>query len=235
MDAITIITDAMKRAKIIDPDETLDSAVAEYNRGRLNDLLDYWSIKRLTVQARSEDTKVLTIGDGDYSIGESGVPDINTVRPIRIEQAYLRDTSSQDFLLDCLTLTQEQYNAIPLKTTTGLPSKLFYNPTVPNGVVYFNCLPDKAYTLCLFSWKPFTAFADLTTAYDFAPGYSAAIKANLAPMLANDYSAPITELMVREADETLSAIKNINAETPLLRSCGSAPGIRRAFNFRTGS
>ena len=234
MNALQTITDAMKRAGIIDPDEPLSNAEAESNRGRLNDMLDFWSIKRLTVQARSEDSKVLTIGDGDYTIGESGSPNIDTVRPIRIEQAYLRDSSSQDLPLDCSTLTQEQYNAIPLKNVQGLPSKLFYKPTVPNGVIYFDWLPNAAYTLYLFSWKPFTAFADLTTEYDFAPGYSAAIKANLTVLLADDYKASITERMVVEAKETLDAIKALNIEVPQIRSCGSAPGVRTAFNFRTG-
>lgn len=233
MDALTVITSAMKRAGIIDPDETPSNAIAEYNRGRLNDLLDFWSVNRLAVLVRTENTKVLTVGDGEYSIGESAA-DISTVRPIRVEHAFLRDSANLDQELDCVNLTQQEYNRIPYKTTQGTPTKLFYLPSVPNGTIKFDWVPNTAWTLYLYSWKPFTAFADLTTDYSFAPGYAAAIKANLAVQLANDYKEKVTEFMVHEAKETLKAIKAVNVEVPHIKSCGSAPGQRTSFNFYRG-
>lgn len=237
MTALECITDALERAKIISYGESLDNAFAESCRRRLNSLLDFWSVNRLVaVQARTQDTKTLTVSDGDYSIGESGSPDIDTVRPIRIEQAYLHNSSTNlDTPLDCLNLTEEQYNAIANKTTEGTPSKLFYKPSVPNGEIKFDLVPNTAWVLYLFSWKPFTAFADLSTDYNFAPGYEAAIKANLAVRLANDNDSPVTELMAFEAKETLDAIKTVNLEVPHIQSCGSAPGQRTSFNFDRGT
>jgi hypothetical protein len=234
MNALTIITNALHIAGILDPDETPSNAEAETVRLRLNLMLDQWSIKRLLVYVRSEDTKVLTIGDGDYTIGEDGTPDIDTIRPVKIEEAFLRDSSSNDFPLDCVTMTQREYNNIPLKTVSGIPSRLFYKNTVPNGIIYFDVLPNAAYTLYAYSWKALTAFADLTTEYNFPPGYESAITANLSVRAANDNRQPITELMAKEALDTLNDIKNVNVEVPLLRSSGSAPGVSRAFNFWTG-
>lgn len=231
LSALTIITNATKEAEIFDPEETLSNAEAEHYRSRLNLMLDQWSNERLMVYARTEDTKVLTISDGEYTIGEDGTPDIDTVRPIRIEEGFLRDSSGNDFQLDCLTLTEREYNGIPLKTSTGLPRKLFYKPSVPNGVIKFDCLPDKAYTLYAYSWKPFTAFADLSTEYNFPPGYEAAMTLNLAPRLPG---AKVKQVTVADALTALNSIKSVNMETPLLRSCGSAPGVRKSFNFWTG-
>src|SRR5574340_421456 len=231
LSALTIITNATKEAEIFDPDETLGNAEAEAYRSRLNLMLDQWSNERLMLYARTEDTKVLTVNDGEYTIGESGVPDINTVRPVKIEDGFLRDSSNNDFTLDCLTLTEHEYNALPLKTSTGLPRKLFYKPSVPNGTIKFDCLPDKAYTLYAYSWKPFTAFADLATEYNFPPGYEAAMTLGLAIRLPG---AKVKQVTAADAQAALNSIKSVNMETPLLRSCGSAPGVRKAFNFWTG-
>lgn len=222
MNGLTVIADAMVRAKIIDPGEAISSAEAEQNRGRLNDMLDAWSVKRLAVYVRTEDTHTLTAGTGSYTIGSGAT--IDTVRPIKIEQAYLRNTTTnQDFPLQ--VIIQAEYNAAPIKNQTARPEYLYYHPAVATGTIYFEYLPDLAYALHIFSWKPFTSFADLSTEYNFPPGYSAAIKANLAVKLGNDYSKAISQEMVFEATDTLSDIKGVNAETPKL-TCALAPGVR---------
>lgn len=224
MNALTIITEAMKVAEIFDPEETLDNATAEHARNRLNRMLDAWSVNRLMVYARTEDTFSLTANDGQYSIGESGTPDINTVRPVKVEEAFLRDTTvSPNYDRPLIVINQPEYNRISVKALQAPPTRLYFHPSVPNGTIYFDYLPDIAYELHLFSWKAFTAFADLTTEYDFPPGYEAAITANLAIRLP---SVRITEIMALEAKETMSALKNVNAEIPKL-SCGLVPGARR--------
>jgi hypothetical protein len=81
LDAQTIITNALVKAKVIDPDETPENSLMERCRASLNLMLDMWSTERLTIYARTEDVFALTAGDGDYSIGES-TADISTVRPV---------------------------------------------------------------------------------------------------------------------------------------------------------
>ena len=232
--AQTIITEAMKIARIFDPNETPDNAEMEYCRGRLNLMLDLWSNEGLMIYARTEDTLTLTVGTGDYTIGAGS--DISTVRPVRVDQAYLRDSSGSlavDYPLD--VINQQEYNGIPVKGVTALPRRLYYFPNVPSGTVYFDHLPDRAYVLHLFSQKPFGGFADLTTEYDFPPGYQAAMSTNLGLRLSNDYEKAINQFMVDEAERALSGIKRVNAEVPML-SCGLV-GVGRnryGFNVYTG-
>jgi hypothetical protein len=232
LDAQTIITNALVRAKVIDPDETPDNPTMERCRANLNLMLDMWSTERLMIYARTEDIYALTAGDGEYSIGES-TADINTVRPVTVEQAYLRDsTNSIDYLLE--VIIQEQYNRIVLKNVQSLPKKLYYHPSVPNGAIIFNYLPDAAYTLHLFSTKPFTAFADIVTAYNFPAGYESAMTSNLSIVLADVYEKAASQSMVNDAERSLSNIKRINAQIPKL-SCGLASfgSKRTAYNVYT--
>lgn len=236
--AYDIITEAMKAARIYDPDETPSEAEMAHNLGRLNRLLDMWALERLTLNVRTEDIKVLTYGQGSYTIGENGTPDISSVRPIKIEDCFLRDTASSntDYPVGC-TMTQDQYNAITIKNQIAVPTRLYYHPSVPNGTIYFNFAPDRAFEAHFFSSKAITAFADLYTEYDFAPGYESVLVSNLATKIANDYGREITAEMKEEAVLSLSYLKSQNKTSGKL-SCFLVPTANRSgsgrFNILTG-
>jgi hypothetical protein len=206
-----VIIDALSDAGIYDPEDTIpDVEIAKCLR-KVNDLLDRWAMQGLTIFSRTEDTKVLTIGAGSYTIGALGA--IATVWPVEIEQAFLRDLSGNDTSIDC-SMTQEEYNAITNKTTMGIPSRLFYKKSFPLGIIYFDYKPDAAYTLHLFSKKSLTAFASVTD--DFSAvvptGYKAAITANLAIDLGEFYKRPPSQIMIARAEKTLELIKMHNYE-----------------------
>jgi hypothetical protein len=206
-----IITDAMIEAKVIAPGEAVPGEQLETLLRKLNRMLDFWATQRLTIPVRTEDIKTLVVGQGSYTIGQSGTPDISTVRPIKVEIAFLRD-GNNDFPVE-VDMTEEQYAVLPTKTLQSMPARLFYRPTVPNGTIIFDYLPDKAYEAHFFSPKTLTSFADLFTPYDFQPGYETALVVNFAVMCAAAYlDTGVPDSLVAAANQALSGIKALNAE-----------------------
>jgi len=102
----------------------------------------------------------LIAGQSEYTIGESGTPDLNTVRPNLIQNAFVR-SGDIDYPVDIIGVSS--FNGVPDKSTSSRPTKLRYNPTVPNGVVTLypepNSSSDKLY---ITSEKTFTEPSDLT-------------------------------------------------------------------------
>lgn len=205
-----ILTDALIAAQIIAPGEAVPGDQLDTDLRRLNRMLDLWATKRLTIPVRTEDIHTLVVGQGSYTIGQSGSPNINTVRPIKIEYAFLRD-GANDYPVDC-DMTEPEYVALITKSQQAMPGRLYYRPSVPNGTILFDYLADKAYEAHFFSAKVLTSFADLYTTYDFQPGYEAALVSNLAVLLANDYGVAVPPLVMEEATESISGIMGLNSE-----------------------
>lgn len=87
----------------------------------------------------------------------------------------------------------------------------------PNANLYLWPVPDVAYTLRLTSQKPFSRFVNLTDAVSFPPGYSRAIRYNLALELAQ-YSAALPPAVADIARESLMLLKIANARTTTLQN-----------------
>jgi hypothetical protein len=78
----------------------------------LNSMLESFSLERLMVYQILEENFSLVIGTGSYTIGTGGT--FNTTRPVKIENAFLRDSSNNDYSL--ALIDNAQYDSIPLKT-----------------------------------------------------------------------------------------------------------------------
>lgn len=208
-----ILTDALIEAGVISPDQSIPGDQIDADLRRLNRMLDFWATRRLTIPVRTEDTKTLVVGQGSYTIGQSGTPDISAVRPIEIEYAFLRD-GGNDYPVAC-NVTEAEYISLVTKSQQAMPTKLYYRPSVPNGTIIFDFLADKAYDAHFFSVKTLTSFADLYTTYSFQPGYEAALVSNLALALFGDYfrGQATPPKLANDADETLRGIMALNSET----------------------
>ena len=196
----------------------------------LNLLLDEWSIERNKIYVRVEDIKVLDVNKAEYTIGVGA--DINTVVPEEIEQAFIRNiqlaTPSNPLGLDwyiSTSMNQEEYNLIPLKSITTIPSKLFYLKQYPVGMIKFNYAPNYAYELHLFSWKPFTRFKDINEGIMLPPGYEAALTYNLAVAFAPAFGKEAPQSVVVRAIELANKIGAKNYEIPRIKLQG-IPGTR---------
>lgn len=205
--ALDLIKGAMRLIGAIESGETPSSEETSDGLSALNAMMDAWSIERLMVYQILQENFTLSAGTASYTIGSGGT--WNTTRPTRIDSAFIRDSSGQDYPIEIIT--KEQYDAIWLKTTQSLPEQLFYDPAYPLGTVYWYCVPDASYTAYINSWKQLQSFAGLTTVLALPPGYERAIKYNLALEIAPEYNRMPSAVLAQIANESKAAIKSMNA------------------------
>lgn len=203
MTASDLIKSSMRVGGLIASGETPTNAELTDGLEALNMLLKSWGAHPNLIFARTEENFTLSIGTLAYTIGTSGA--WNTVRPQRIESAFIRDSTGYDTLL--APISELQYNALIDKDIAGKPNRFFYDPQNPLGKVYLYPSPDAAYTLYLDSWKPITTLALLTTVVDFPPEWERALKYNLAVEFASEFGRTLPPEVAALAYESLQAVK----------------------------
>jgi hypothetical protein len=141
-------------------------------------------------------------------------------RPLRINNAFTRITASGQTGLDygIEIITRDKYAAIGLKGLAGpWPILLYYNPTQPLGNLYFYPNPSSAGSLHLWTDIILSDFSTITTAINLPQGYARALKKNLALELAPEYGKTAGALLVKQAADSIKAIKALNA-TPAVQA-----------------
>lgn len=136
-------------------------------------------------------------------------------RPVRITDAFTRITSpgttGLDYPID-VDVTRAKYSAIGLKGIPGpWPILLYYDPTFPLGNIYCYPNPSQGGVLHLWTDTLLSDFATLTQAINLPQGYARAIKKNLALELAPEYGKTAGALLVKQAADSISKLKALNA------------------------
>ena len=226
------------------PGMTLPRDIENDGRDALNDLLASLQTESLAIYSIREDIFTLTINVQSYTIGPSGAT-FTALRPMFIKDANLilqQQTpvvrSPLEILRDSSQWASIQVRAIP----NSLPSKLYYNPTVPNGTINLWPGPLLAYQLELFTWSQLAAFADLTTDYSLPPGYESTLTYGLAvalaPMIPDKLKQGRLDLVINEARRYKAVLKSHNAAPQRLSSdvpLMSGDQMRSDFNYDTGN
>lgn len=182
-----IIAGALRLISSVTPGETIPGD--EINNGLivLNQMLAAWSTENLMIPFTVVDTFPLVVGKESYTIGQSGSPDISTVRPDEIVYAWLTDTvSGIDYPINFYT--DAQYRDIPLKNIQSIPRWLYFNEQYPNSVIYiFPTSSATTYSLNVESKKPIMQFATVNTVMNLPGEYFKAMRYLLADELAPEY------------------------------------------------
>ena len=149
----------------------------------------------------------MTIGDAEYTIGSSG--NFDTTRPLKIESAFLRDSSSYDYPLKIISA--QDYNSIFSKSMTSAPTSLYYQPEYTLGKIILDYAPEQAYDLHMDMWVNFTEFAALSTSFALPNEYKAFFVYNLAVSLAEDWDRNVSKTLYAMAKESKEVIERLNA------------------------
>jgi hypothetical protein len=200
-----------------------------------NMMLDSWSTERLMLVGMTLENFPLQADVASYSIGTGQT--FNTVKPLKINDAYLRDSSNLDYPLDIIS--EEQYNSLEDKDVTiSLPQYLFFDrgetEQVGNqsGTIYFYGIPDRVYTVFIDSQKILSELPAITSTFTLEAPYERAIKFNLACEIFYEYysmKVQIPKWIKDKADETKTNIKTLNhqIQTAVL----DLPGKRGRYNI----
>ena len=135
MSTITeVITDALEITGMKSPHDALTTEWGDIGLRRINSILDGWNVDKTRGYAVQELEFPLVADQDVYTIGSGG--DFNTERPVKIEYAYVVDSSNVNHrisILDYQTFHQMEYQ----ETSSSYPYYIWYNPKSPLGEINF--------------------------------------------------------------------------------------------------
>jgi hypothetical protein len=179
----------------------------------LNDLLGSWSSQGLLIPAAVRESFSLVSGTASYDMGAS--EEFNTTRPTNVLGVSVV-VNSQESKLDLISL--QEYQNIADKTLTGIPSKVYVEYNSPDLTLKYYPVPDSTYSTVIYSTKPLTAYSSLTTEIELPPGYSRALRYNLAVEMAVEYGKEVSRIVLQTANDTKADLMRANATPGLLTS-----------------
>ncbi len=216
--AQNIIDSALRLCNIQASGEITPPAMSADALVTFNDMLDAWSAERLMVPSVVPQTFPLVPGQQSYKMGPGG--DFNVPRPPSIERASIVNLSnpSQPLELSISYLTEAQWQAIPVKNIqSSLPLNVWDDQGFPLRTLYYWTIPSVNVNTILYTWEPITQPVTLATALAFPPGYSKAVRYNLAVDLCAEYGKPVDPSVAAIAATSLMAVKRINSPLAELR------------------
>lgn len=156
----------------------------------LNILIKAWAKKGYPLHTTSTQTINLVASTASYNL---------TTRPVRIFGAYLRDTSNIDRPLQLIS--NQEYDDLANKTTTGTPNQIYYDNQLSAGTVYVYPAPDATsadYTIYVECQRMFYDMSASTDNFDFPQEWFQALKWGLAAEVAAEYGVSIELLPMYE-------------------------------------
>lgn len=203
--AQSIISDALQRLGVYDPGDTITAADSTLGLGELNNLLDVWESQFLPIYQVKALSVSLVIGTPTYNVSP------REPRIIQGPAAHSVTISSVTTNIDTASAI-EWASIFSIAPGTGTPTKVFYDPRFPTGILNFAPTPNATGTAAINLWdQPLNAFANLTTAYSLTTGTIEALETNLAISLKPYFSAAqIDPLIIAKAMESKKALKYLN-------------------------
>lgn len=115
MKAREAIEDALKEIGVLDPSEAVDPEHVQFAMGKLGRMLSAWQNLGYSLWTRAEQTVTLTTA-GTYTL--------SPVRPARILSVRMVRSGTE---LPMHEMTRQEYDDLPIKTTTGHPTSFYYD------------------------------------------------------------------------------------------------------------
>lgn len=205
-----LITSAFRRGRILGHDQTPSASEAADALSALNRMLDAWSNKRLLVYQVVQEQFTLSSGNASRTIGSGG--NFNTTWPVKIVDGCFVRRDGIDHPVTVLD-DRTQYDALRVKSQSGIPFALFYDRAYPLGTVYFYYTPDANDAVYLNLWKRLATLAALVTAVSLPPGYEDLVIDGLALKLCPEYGIEPPADVRRNFTATLRDLGNVNAQS----------------------
>lgn len=212
--ALSLITRAMRLARVIGKGETLDNDEGQDGLTALNAMLDSWQTERLFVYQIQDDSFTWTATQS-RTVGAAG--DFVMSKPAKIDDSSYFTTGGVDY--GVRIIESDEFAAIPVKTTTSTVPTLIYPENGPALItLYAYPVPSASITFHLRSWQLLQSFSGLTTALSLPMGYQRAIEYSLAEEYGPEYGKEVSTTVHAIAARARKNIKRLNAFSPLMAS-----------------
>jgi hypothetical protein len=202
-----LLTAAIRSIGVVAAEETPSTSELTDALFAANDILSNWSPQILPVLPITRELWVLT-GLPSYTLGPAG--SWNTpVRPVKIESIAI--TSSNGARRPVRMVTIEEFESMPDTTVKGLFADIcFVDAGYPLISVFLLPVPAAGGTAEVSSYKPLTAFLNLTDTVNLAPGYTRALRWALAFELAPEFGRPVSQELASLAADAKTSITGLN-------------------------
>lgn len=231
--AADIIKGGLRDIGAIAAGETPSAAEISDGLESLNEMMNSWSAEGLALHVETREELTLVASQQSYTIGSGA--DFDTTRPEFVKGAGIKESGNDtEFMISVLQNMEEWQRISDKSTTSNIPTKLWYNPTYPNGTVNLWPIPDAANTLVLYSEKPLTTFALSTTDFSFPPGWFRALRKNLAVEMAPEYGVSVSGSLQKQADDSYANIVRSATKPVLMRNDAFGLTGHKSFNWKTG-
>lgn len=201
----------------------------------LNDLIDSWSNEQLLIPTKVREVFALVAGQQTYTMGTSG--NFNTTRPQKLENALIQLAQNSPVLeIPMGLLTKNEYQAVILKTLQStFPLYVYNDQAFPLSNLNVWPVPNtNVNNIVLYSWKPLTDLASVTTALSLPPGYERALRYALAIELAQEYGKMIPQPTIDLAFESKAVLKRMNYRPNFLQVDKELRAKPAVWNWLTG-
>jgi hypothetical protein len=194
VDQIEILKSALRLVGAVSEDETPTDAQLTNASTALNMMLRAWYADGMPIWNITEGSFPLTLNVASYTIGPAST--IVAAKPLRILQAFVRDTTSS---VDTpMTLvTRQEYLMLGNKTSSGRPIQLHYDPLVTTGTIRIFPAPNAVSvandTVHIVYQEPYDAMTASGSVLDFPIEWQEPVVWGLAERLAVAYGLPIEE------------------------------------------
>lgn len=229
-----IIRQALILTGTIGDDEQPTASQAQDSLDRLNDLLDMWSVDRLTIPSILR--SVFPFGGvQSYTMGPNGDFD-QTYSPAKIEEAYCQVTSTSPASEVPMQIVEAQkWAEITVKTTqSSIPREMWPQYGYPLATLSFFPIPQGVNNVVLYQWAQLDRSSGLSADLIFPRGYRMALIYNLAKYIAPFHGRKLNDDIVGLAMDSKGVISRYNLPEHLMQCDLGTLSPSKTFNWLTG-
>lgn len=167
----------------------------------LNILIKSWNKKNINLWTVQDLSFTTVVGVSSYSFPGVTTSPVTSYRPLRVLEAFLRDSNGNDVPLNIIS--RQEYLQFGIKTTQGIPNSCYYDKQLSAGVLYlYNTPVDITHSVHLVVQRPLQDMTASSDLFDFPQEWFQAIKWGLAEELAPEYGYNINNLQMITAKAT---------------------------------
>lgn len=214
--------------------EVPSAATAQDALSALNQMLDSWSIERLSVYSTQTQVFSWSANTASQTLGPTGNFVGNRLVMVDDSTYFIDPTSGVNYGIKIIN--QQQYNGIAVKTVTSTyPQVMWVSMTYPDITMTVYPVPTKLTQWYIVSVTELTQPASLSTTLAFPPGYLRCFKYNLACEIAAEFGVEPMPRVSRIADISKRNLKRINNPDDIMALPYTIVGTRQRFNIFSGN